>query len=268
MASDDLAAFQSGDASGWINALTQAVKASAADPVKAAATRVRLGEGLMTVGDLDRADTQFDTAVSLDPSWGPKAALLRQLLRALKSRDEVFAQGRAPEVLAEPDAYLTALLKANAALRDGEADAGALFEAAEQLRPAFAGVCDGATIDDWRDLDDRLGGVIEVVTSNGKYFWTPMSQVRELRFQPIERPRDVVLRQMELDVIDGPTGVVFMPTTYWTAPDRANDAMRLARVTEWSEGADSDPVIGYGQRVFLVGEEAKPVNSLTVLTQS
>ncbi len=243
--------LEAGDLSGWIADLAAGVKAAPSD----AGARLALAQALMARGELERADTHLDLAMGADPEWTPKASLVRHLLRALKAREEVFAEGRAPELLAEPSPYLTAMLKANAALREGDGAAAAdLFEEAEALRPAVAGEKDGVAFDEFRDLDDRTAGLLEVATSNGKYFWIDVAAIETLSIKPATGFRDTILRQVELDVRGGPTGVVFVPTIYWSASEALDDAERLGRTTSWIE-RERPPVIGVGRRCVLIGEE-------------
>ncbi len=243
--------LEEGDLSGWIDDLAAGVKAAPSD----AGARLALAQALMARGELERADTHLDLAMSIDPEWAPKVSLVRHLLRALKARDEVFAQGRAPEILSEPGPYLAAMLKANAALRDGDADAAAgFFEEAEALRPAVAGERDGAPIDEFRDLDDRTAGLLEVATSNGKYYWIEIAAIESLAVQPVSGFRDTFLRQIEIDVRGGPSGVVFVPTIYWSDDEGLGDAERLGRTTSWIE-RERPPVIGVGRRCVLIGDD-------------
>lgn len=255
--------FQAGDIAGWTAALTAEVKAAPTDVSK----RFQLGEALLVAGNVDRADAQFDMVSTQDPSWGPKAAMIRQMLRAMKAREEFFTKGSPPEILKDPDDYLSTLLRANMSLREGdEAEAAKLFAEAEELRPEAPGTAGDKAFDDFRDLDDRTAGILEIVTSNGKYYWTPYSQVREIAFAPVERPRDIVLRQAEVDIVDGPSGVVFIPTIYWMDPGKSADAARLGRITDWLGDDDGGPMYGVGQRAFLIGEEAAAIHTLEHLT--
>jgi type VI secretion system protein ImpE len=65
-------------------------------------------------------------------------------------------------------------------------------------------------------------------------------------------------------VSDGPDGEVYIPVTYYSDPESTDEALRLGRETSWSEDGDG-PVRGYGQRMFLVGEDAHNIMDLQTI---
>jgi len=224
------------------------------------AGRFFLAELLCIAGNLDRADAQFDAINNMQP--GPRVNLYRQLIRGEKSRREVVAEGRAPEFVTEPTPCVELYLKARLALRNGEtADAVRIAQEAEEARPATTGTCNGQAFDDFRDLDDLTGGVLEVLTSTGRYMWIPMEHVITMDFEAPESPLDLLWRPAELNVTDGPDGKVFIPAIYCVGEDEMDDGSRLGRATEWNAVTD-DLMQGIGLRTFLVGEEAKTLMEL------
>jgi type VI secretion system protein ImpE len=144
-----------------------------------------------------------------------------------------------------------------AAMRSGDTGAASeLVEQAAQARAPVAGTCNGQPFDDLRDLDDRLAGVLEVITATGKYYWVPWSSLRTLELAPPERPADLLWRKAEIDVAGGPEGQVFIPVRYPTPTgDGWDDQLRLGRATTWG-GEDPGPVHGLGQRMLLVGQDS------------
>src|SRR6185436_18579202 len=66
------------------------------------ARRSFLSELLCIAGNLERADAQLEAIARMQPASGPALALVRQLVRAEKTRQEVHGAGRAPEFLAAP----------------------------------------------------------------------------------------------------------------------------------------------------------------------
>lgn len=212
----------------------------------------------------ERADKQIDTLGHQDPEAIVGLSLIRQLIRAEVSRGECFEQGRPPELLAEPTPWLQKSLESLAALREGDAAAAAqLAQEAEQLRPAVSGTRDETAFDDFRDLDDMTAGIFEVLTSTGKYYWIPIERVQTIEFHPPKRPRDLLWRQAEMSVDDGPYGDVYLPATYFST-DEADDQLRLGRGTDWT-GGDGQPMRGRGQRMYLVGDEATSIMQITNL---
>ncbi|MBP2298728.1 type VI secretion system accessory protein TagJ [Azospirillum picis] len=254
--------FQSGRLDEAIAALNGEIKKKPTDLDR----RVFLAELLSFSGNLDRADLQLDTLGTQEPQIAVTMALFRQLVRADQARRQLFADGRVPEFIdLPPPDHLRLHLEAVTALRAGDvADAAAKLAQAESLRPPVAGRHDGASFDDFRDLDDLTGGFFEVYTSTGKYFWIATETVELIEFRAPERPRDLLWRPAHMVVRGGPDGEVYLPAIYAGAPADAADAVKLGRVTEWSEDADA-PVRGTGQRCFLVGDECVPMMQLGTL---
>src|SRR5258708_2719348 len=81
----------------------------------------------------------------------------------------------------------------------------------EEARPRAAGSENGRPFDDFRALDDLTAGFFEVVTSTGKYYAIPTESVIAVTFKPPQRPSDLIWRQAQMVVRDGPEGDVFLP---------------------------------------------------------
>jgi len=258
------ALFQAGrldDAVAAANALVRAAPAEAAP-------RLLLAELLLFQGNMQRADTLLDALTTMEPSIALPVAAFRQLLRAEAARRQVWTEGRVPEFLSTPPAHVLRLLEALVALRAGDAaEAARLAGEAEAARPPCSGTVDGAAFDDFRDADDLCAGVLEVLTTTGKYFWIPTERILAAEFHAPERPRDLYWRRVTLSVRDGPDGDVFVPALYLAQGEGQPDAIRLGRATEWVDGAGG-PVRGLGQRMFLIGEEGRTVMELASLAFS
>ena len=239
--------FHAGRLDEALAAATQAVRQKPTD----AAARLLLAELLIFAGKLDRADVVLDAAAAIDPLAALTVAEFRQLLRAETARRQLWQEGRLPEFLAEPSSAERALLGAIVAWRAGDMKQAAQHAvAAESLRPATPVQIDGHDFDDFRDADDLCAGVLEVLTTTGKYFWVPLARVATMELHPPRRPRDLIWRRASLSVEKGPEGEVYLPAIY--AEPGATDALRLGRATDWS--TDS-PARGFGQRVFFADDE-------------
>jgi type VI secretion system protein ImpE len=228
--------------------------------------RAYLAELLCRSGNLDRADIILDAISELDPGAGVGVSLFRQLVRAEQARQQFQAQGSPPSFLATPDPISEMEMRAGVLLRAGDAAAAAtLIEQRDAARSPVAGVADGAPFDDFRDLDDLSAGHLEILTSTGKYYWTPVSSVVSIEFRAPERRRDLIWRRAHLTVADGPDGEIYMPCVYEAADSTA--AQRLGHVTEFV-GGEGEPVRARGLRSFLVGEDCKSILELNVVTFS
>jgi type VI secretion system protein ImpE len=251
--------FQAGDLPAAIAAATDAVKASPTDQ----SARGLLAELLCFSGDLERADKQLDALMQLDPKTGLGATLFRQLIRAEQARQDFYRDGRVPELLAQPSEDLQLRLKASIAYRVGNlAEAEELLAQADEMRPAISGTNDETPFADFRDLDDLTASVFEVLTSTGKYYWIPMERVELIEFRPYERPRDLIWRQARMTVEGGPDGEVYLPVLYPGTYDATDKQIRLGRATDW---AGDNIMRGTGQRIYLLGEEDRPILELGTL---
>ncbi|MEO1498463.1 MAG: type VI secretion system accessory protein TagJ, partial [Planctomycetota bacterium] len=224
-----------------------------------------LSELFCFAGEWERADKQLDAIGHQDPQSIVGLSLMRQLIRAEVSRSECWSEGRPPEVLFEPEGSIKLHLEALAEWRSGEESRAAeLCEEAEASRTKVTGVCDGQSFEGLRDLDDLCAGFFEVLTSTGKYYWTPIDRVRSVEFEPAKRPQDVLWRRATMEVADGPCGEVFLPSVYPATRGESDDRLSLSRVTDWV-GGEGPLTRGVGQRMFLVGDEPAPILQIETL---
>jgi type VI secretion system protein ImpE len=105
----------------------------------------------------------------------------------------------------------------------------------------------------------------EVLTSSGKYYWVPIERVEFVEFRTPERPKDLLWRRAHMVVREGPDGEVFVPSLYAQTHSHEDAQLRLGRRTEWIE-KEGTPVRGVGQRMFLIGDEAKTILQLKEIT--
>jgi type VI secretion system protein ImpE len=254
-----LRAGKLGDAVAAANA---AVRKSPAD----LAPRVLLAELLVFAGNLERADVILDAGSSVDPQAAVVIAEFRQLVRAEMARRQQRRDGRLPEFLGEPTAALATMLQATIALRAGDAaEAAALAQKAEALRPRVAGSIDGKAFDGFRDADDLLAGYFEVLTTTGKYFWIPTERIESISFDKPKRARDLYWRRVNMSVRSGPDGVVYLPALYGDDDPGLADELRLGQATDWIEISQA-LVRGVGQRMFLVGDDTVSAMDMTEIT--
>ncbi|MDB5407390.1 MAG: SciE type virulence protein [Rhodospirillales bacterium] len=247
--------FEAGKLRDAIAAMNTEVKSHPADTQR----RGFLADLLCLVGNLERADMQFDAIAQQETSLAPGVALVRQLIRGEQARRQFFDAGRAPELVGSAPDHLCLAIRASIELRRGDVETAArLLGEAEALRPPVKGHCDGRAFDDFRDLDDLTAGFFEVITSTGKYFAIPIERVVTVDFRAPERPRDLTWRRAHMTVDDGPDGEVFLPANYVSQSDNADDAACLGRSTDWV-GGGTLPTRGVGQRSFLIGDESVPI---------
>lgn len=261
MSDETLKLFKSGQLDDAVKAAQTAVKSKPTSQ----ADRALLAEFLCFAGEFEKADKHFDILTDQAPELGPAFSVIRQVIRAELARREVFFDGRVPSFLFEPDETMKLQMRALVEWQAGaESEARTLFDDVEGKRAAAKGICNGTDIDDFRDADDRLGGVMEVLTGTGDYYWIPAPSIRHLTFAAPKRPRDLMWRQASIDVENGPDGEVFIPVLYPIKDAPSRSSLQLGHETDW-RAEDNGPVIGFGQRVFLAGDEPVTVMELKEL---
>lgn len=225
--------------------------------------RTFLFELLCFAGDLGRAERQLDAISHLDAN--PMAMLgsqvYRNLLEAEKKRASLFGQGLRPRFMLEPSEAVLLHLEALELSRQGRGqEARARLDQAAEQRPPRPGTLNGVAFDNIQDADDILGPVLEVFAPAG-YCWVPWDQIQFLEVPEPKSLRDLLWAPARLASFDGQMGEVFLPNLYPGAHAGTDDAIRLGRKTEWIE-TDGGIVRGQGQRLLLVGDEARTLLDL------
>jgi len=253
--------YQSGDLQGAIRSSLEEVRLHPTDTAR----RLLLCELLCFAGDLERADRQLEMVARQDPESVPGIHAFQQLIRAEEARQQFFTAGRLPEFLGPPNDSVRLLLEASIRVREGAfAEAAEMLARAEEGRPRVSGTCNGQPFQDLRDLDDQTSCVLEVLAGNGRYYWAPIGQVQAVEFQKPTRPRDLLWRPARLVVGDVMDGEVFLPALYAGSHAEQDDRARLGRETDW-RGGERAPTRGVGQRMFLVGDEARTILEIASL---
>jgi type VI secretion system protein ImpE len=204
-------------------------------------------------GDWKRARTQLDTIAGLDPEAALMAKLYMSLINAEAARAEVFAGRLLPVTLGEPPTWLAMLAQAlrhNAAGEEGAAQA--LRRQALGLAEPMPGALDDQPFAWIMDADPRLGPVLEVVV-NGEYRWLPFRRLRELRAEAPKAMRDLIWQPAEIVLGNDSALHVFLPVRYPGSEGAADDAIRLARATSWTERPTGEQ-IGLGQRLLATDQ--------------
>jgi type VI secretion system protein ImpE len=255
------ALFRAGKLAPAIDAGNAALRRNPAD----LDARVLLAELLVFAGNLERADTILDAAAQIDPSIVIGIAEFRQLLRAALALRQHRREGRVPEFLGEPTPALRSGLAAFVALRAGDAREAARYAAqAEELRPRIAGYAADTPFEDFRDADDLHAGFFEIFTTTAKYFWIPTERVASIEFHTPRRPRDLAWRRATVSVTGGPDGEVYLPAIYDAEKPDLSEEFLLGHATGWIS-SEEGPVLGMGQRVFMVGDDSAGIMDLTKL---
>ncbi len=244
--------FESGQLDDSIHAQIEAVKGAPLDENE----RLFLFELLVLAGQWDRAGRQLDALNYPDPERGATMAVYRSLLDAERQRHETLTSGQPPQFLIEPPADAQQRVQALEHLAQNRPDeAASILQQLDESEPSIAGKLNGNSFQLLRDCDDLFATVLEVFSTTGNYFWVPLQQIASLTIVEPKQLRDLAWLTATLEMQDGPTGDVFLPARYPGSETHSDDAIRLARATDWTL-PEQGPVRGNGMRLYLVDDDA------------
>ncbi|GAB2915000.1 type VI secretion system accessory protein TagJ [Rheinheimera gaetbuli] len=238
---------------GELSAATECAVAQLRDDPANAGVRANYVELLCLQGALEKADQQLDILVRQHPDFLVGAVNLRQLIRAAVARQDFVDGGMTATLFAEPDEMFEALLALRLALKEQNTEQAALAAAKlEQQRQSSKLTVNGSVVTELRDLDDSLGGYLELFGTDGKYYLAKFSEIDSLQLKRPQSLLDTVWRRAEIIIKDGPSGEVFVPMTYQGSVRMSE---RLGRDTQWQE-LHPQLVTGLGLKMLLCGDEA------------
>jgi type VI secretion system protein ImpE len=248
--------LDAGNLTAAIEAVTREVKARPAD----ASARTFLFELLVFAGEWERALKQLDVVAGQNAGSELGAQVYRNNVQAMRERERLWTDAHAPHFLSEPPADVDLHLAAIKELGAGRAaEAQKLLDAATGQRTPLAGRLDGRDFADWRDADDLLAPVLELIISD-KYTWLPFAQIRRIEFAPPRQLRDLVWCPVRVETRQGTTGEMFVPALYEGSSRHEDEQVKLGRLTDWqSIGGESAAVRAVGLRLFVAGEEERSI---------
>lgn len=239
--------LDAGNLKGAIEQVTREVKSNPSEMRQ----RTFLFELLCFAGEYDRAEKQLEVIGHQSAQAELGVQVYRNNLKAERDRKRLFADGLAPHFLTEPPAYVDLHLGAINRLREGNTEeARSLLDRAEEERPALSGVLNGQQFLDFRDYDDLIGSVLEVIVHD-KYTWVPLEQIKQIEIPAPKQLRDLMWTPARIEAIDGTIGEVFIPALYAGSSDHPNDQVKLGRMTDWIQvnKLQNSPA---GLRLFMV----------------
>lgn len=220
--------------------------------------RVFLFQLLSILGQWDRAMTQLGVLGEMDASALAMVQTYREVLQCERLRLEVFEGRRTPVVLGEPEQWVALLIEALRLGGEGRAsESQAMRAQAFDLAPATSGAIDGQRFEWIADSDPRLGPVLELVV-NGRYSWAPFSRVRRLALDAPSDLRDLVWLPAHVTWTNGGEAVAFVPVRYPGSEKSTDEAVTLARKTEWVDQGN-DLYFGLGQRMLVTDAGEYPL---------
>lgn len=250
--------FRQGDLSACL-ALLQAEIRRRPEDVR---QRVFLVQVLMVLGEWERALTQLGVLKELDAGALPMVHSYGAAIQCERLRAAVFRGERSPLLFGEPEPWMAQMVQAVGLQAQGHgSEAAELRSGALEAAPATAGTLNGASFEWLADADTRLGPMLEVLL-NGNYYWVPMHRVQEIRVEAPADIRDLVWLPAEFVWENGGEAVGFIPTRYPGSESSTDNAIRLARKTDWVE---ANGAVGLGQRLLATDEVELPLLELRSL---
>lgn len=236
-------------------AIEQVTNEVKADPVDTS-RRTFLFELLCFAGQWERAEKQLDVIGHQSTEAEMGAMIYRANIKAESERRRLFAEGAQPHFLKEPPAYIDLNITALNQMRQGQlAEARATLDRAEDERPAMSGKLNGQEFQDFRDYDDFVAPVLELIVKD-KYVWMPFEHIKSIEIAPPKQLRDLLWASARVEALDGTIGEVYVPALYAGTSEHSDDQARLGRLTDWQKISD-DLYRAVGLRMFRVGEEDK-----------
>ncbi len=237
--------FATGDLQNTLAELQQQVRRQPAE----AKHRIFLFQLYCVLGEWQKALNQLNVLRDLDASTLPMAQTYQEAIQCEALRAQVFAGQRAPLLFGEPEPWLAWLIEALKLTAQGQHDqARALREQALEQAPATSGQLNDTAFEWLADADPRFGPVLEAIV-NGRYYWIPLHNIRQLQIEPPTDLRDLVWLPAQLTWANGGESVGLIPVRYPGSESSSDDAIRLARKTDW-HSVNETTQLGLGQRLF------------------
>jgi type VI secretion system protein ImpE len=213
--------------------------------------RTFLFELLCFAGDYQRATRQLDVIGQQQAAAEVGVQVYRNILVAETARRRLFTEGVRPRFLFDPPSYIHLHLEAVNRLREGNSTgSAALLEESDGSRPRLKGRIEGQPFLDFRDGDDLIAPLLEVIVHD-TYVWLPFEQIKHLYISVPKRLRDLLWIPATLESYLGSVGEVFLPVLYAGSSQHADDRVKLGRMTDWQAVAQ-ELALGVGQHLFFI----------------
>jgi type VI secretion system protein ImpE len=220
--------------------------------------RIFLVQILMLLGQWERALNQLGVLQELDAASLPMVHSYGAAIQCERLRAGVFRGERGPLLFGEPEPWIAQMIQALGLHAQGHvAQAAALRASALELAPATPGTLNDAEFEWLMDGDSRLGPLLEVNLQGG-YYWVPLHRVRGIRIEPPTDVRDFVWVPAQFTWANGGEAVGLIPTRYPGSEASEDNAIRLARKTDWLAAGDTDAT-GLGQRMLVTSDAEFPL---------
>jgi type VI secretion system protein ImpE len=243
--------LRAGDVDGARKALVDIVRTQPADEQ----ARMFLFQLMAIEGEWGKAKSQLDMLAQLSPEAQMLAVAYGQAIEAELFRAEVFAGRATPPNLARTSPWANDLALAIGHFAAGRVEEGeAARERAFDAAPDTPGNLDEIELEWIADADPRFGPALEAIVA-GSYGIVPFDAIELIVSEGPKDLRDLVWYPVQLRFKSGQSIAAMLPTRYPGSERSGDQAIKLARATQWSDGPAGQQ--GQGQRLFRLsnGEE-------------
>jgi type VI secretion system protein ImpE len=240
--------LSSGDLAATRAALIQGVRENPGD----LRARMFLFQLLLVAGEWDKAEVQLRALAQTSSDAQMLSVVYAQAIAAEKARADAF-RGKVPFVcLTRQSPWLTRLADALAELARGDAaEARALRDRAFDEAPETPGRWDDAPFMQIFDGDARFGPAFEAIVG-GQWGIVGFDEISEIKSEGPRDLRDLVWLPVEMTYRGGHSVAALLPVRYPGTETCDDAAPRLARATDWRDGALGPE--GVGQRVWFLDD--------------
>lgn len=225
--------------------LQQQVRKQPTDPKH----RIFLFQVYCVLGDWQKALNQLNVLRELDAETLPMAQTYQEAIQCEALRKQVFAGERTPLFFGEPETWLALMLEALKLTAQNEhGKAEDLRAQALEQAPSASGRINDLPFAWLMDADPRLGPMLEAIF-NGRYYWIPLHRIRVIEIDPPSDLRDLVWLPASFTWANGGQTIGLVPVRYPGSEQSADDAIRMARKTDWQTITDTTQ-LGLGQRLL------------------
>lgn len=216
--------------------------------------RIFLFQLCCVLGEWQKALNQLNVLREMDAATIPMAQTYQEAIQCEALRAQVFAGQRAPLLFGEPEHWLALLIEALKFTAQGGHDkALGLREQALEQAPTTSGRIDDVGFEWLADADPRMGPVMEAIV-NGRYYWIPLNRIHKLELESPTDLRDLVWLPAQFTWANGGETVGLIPVRYPGSESSEDDAIRMARKTDW-RSVDDTTQLGLGQRLLATDHD-------------
>jgi type VI secretion system protein ImpE len=213
------------------------------------------------LGNWEKAVTQLHVLSDMDSESMLLASIFQPVIQCELLRADVFAGKRSPIVFGEPENWVGLMVQANSMIAQGQIRAARELQTqALDAAPAMGGTLNNQPFEWIADADSRLGPILEAMI-DGRYCWVPFTRIKSLIIEPPQDLRDLVWAPANFIWSNGGNSAGFIPARYPGTERAGDNALRLARKTEWSDLGE-EVFTGLGQRLFTTDQEDVPLFEL------